>query len=94
MQKSIVTANSGFERHERIKFDAELARLTCTELGASVDRVGQLKTDGEKAEALVAVQTALRSAIASGLHEIRDPEDPASTKGKSCLLYTSDAADE
>ena len=83
MQKSIITAQSGYERHERIKFDSELARLTCTELGAAVDRVGQLKTDGQKVEALVAVQTALRSAIASGLHEIRDTEDPASKKGKS-----------
>ena len=82
MRDSIIGAETGYERHERIMFDSDLSRLTCTELGAAVDRVGNLKTDTQKAEALIAVQTALRSAIASGLHEIKDPDDPASSKGR------------
>lgn len=82
LRDSIISSPSGYERQEQIKFDAQLSRLTNTELGAAVDRVGSLSTDAQKAEALIAVQTALRSAVASGLHAIKDPNDPASTKGQ------------
>jgi hypothetical protein len=82
MRDAIVGSDKGFERHEMIKFDADLSRLTNTELGAAVERVGGLKTDGERAEALLAVQTALRSAVASGLHELKNSKDPAAKKGE------------
>lgn len=83
LQNAIVEAGSGWERHELMKFDATLGRLVTEELGASVDRVGELKTDGQLTEALVAMQTGLRSAVASGLHAIKDPKDPASELGES-----------
>ena len=83
MRNAIFTAKTGYERQEQILLDSTLSRLTCTELGAAVDRVGNVTTDAERAEAMVAVQTALRSAIASGLHEIKDPADPAADKGRS-----------
>jgi hypothetical protein len=82
LRSSIVGAKTGYERQELIKFDAQISRLTNTELGATVDRVGSLNTDAHKAEALIGVQTALRSAVAGGLHAIKDPNDPASTKGQ------------
>lgn len=75
LRDAVVNAKTGFERHELIKFDAQLSRLTCTELGAAVDRVADLKTDGQKSEALLGVQTALRAAIASGLHTIKSDDD-------------------
>lgn len=83
LRDAVVNAEAGFERHELIKFDAQLSRLTNTELGAAVDRVGKLETDGQRAEALIGVQTALRSAIASGLHALKDDADPAASKGES-----------
>jgi len=81
MRDAIVNAKTGFERQELIRFDAQLGRLTCTELGTAVDGVGDCKTPEQRALALLGVQTALRSAVASGLHAIRDLDDPASSKG-------------
>ncbi len=77
LKDAIYQAKSGFERHEMIKLDAQLLRLTNEHLGAAVDRVGTLKTDGDKAECLLALQTALRSAVASGLGDIRSDADAA-----------------
>ena len=90
MRDAIIGAEKGFERHEMIKFDAQLSRLTNTELGAAVDRVGKLTTDPQKAEALLGVQTALRSAVASGLHELKDDNDPLATKGESLTAVLKD----
>ncbi|MBN2362398.1 MAG: hypothetical protein JXR83_23300 [Deltaproteobacteria bacterium] len=81
MRDAIVAAKTGYERQELIRFDAQLSRLTCTELGSAVDRVGDCKSKDQRSLALLAVQTALRSAVASGLHAIRDLNDPASSKG-------------
>src|SRR5690606_26752600 len=94
MQSAILKSDKGYERQELILFDAKLERLTCEELGASVERVGDLSTDAQKAEALVAVQTALRSAVASGLHAIKDDADPAAKKGEALdqVLADVDAA--
>lgn len=82
MRDAIFQSSSGAERHELIKLDAQLVRLTNEHLGAAVDRVGALKTDGEKGECLLALQTALRSAVASGLQGIRSEDDPKASSGK------------
>src|ERR1043166_1037663 len=60
-----------------IKLDAQLVRLTNERLGAAVDRVGTLKDDAAKGECLLALQTSLRSAVASGLGDIRSDNDAA-----------------
>lgn len=70
LKGAVFDSSSGFERHELIKFDATVARMANEHLGAAVDRLGSLDTDGKKAECLVAVQSALRSAVASGLDAI------------------------
>lgn len=90
MRDAILGTDKGYERQELILFDAKLERLTCEELGAAVERVGDLSTDAQKAEALVAVQTALRSAVASGLHAIKDDADPAAKKGESLDVVLKD----
>lgn len=90
MRDAILGSDKGFERHELILFDAQLERLTTEELGAAVERVGDLATDPEKAEALIAVQTALRSAVASGLHAIKDESDPAASKGEALDAVLAD----
>jgi hypothetical protein len=94
IRDEVVSAKTGYERHDLIQMDAQLNRITCETLGASVDRVGTLKTDPQKAECLLAVQTALRSAVASGLHELKDPADPAAQKGRGlpAVLKDVDAA--
>jgi hypothetical protein len=92
MRDAIVGAGSGYERHELIKFDADLNRLTNTELGAAVDRVGKMKTDGEKAQGLIGVQTALQSAVASGLHALKDDNDPAATKTEGLDVVLKDVS--
>ncbi len=96
MRDAIVNAELGHERHDLILYDAQLARLTCEELGASVDRVGDLATNAQRSEALVAVQTALRAAVASGLHALKDEADPATAKGRPLdqVLVDVDAAIE
>ncbi|OGQ18435.1 MAG: hypothetical protein A2138_14340 [Deltaproteobacteria bacterium RBG_16_71_12] len=83
MRDAIVGAKTGYERIELIKLDAQLNRLTNEELGGTVDRIGNVKTDAERAECLLAVQTGLRSAVAMGLEHIVDPKDPAAGKGES-----------
>lgn len=76
MKGAIFGAKSGYERHELIKLDAQLLRLSNEHLGAAVDRVGTLKTDAAKGECLLALQSALRSAAASGLGAIVSDDDP------------------
>lgn len=83
LRDAVKQATTGFERHQIILFDAALNRLACEELGAAVDRVGSLETDGQKTEALVALRSALQGAVASGLHAVKDDLDPAAQKGQS-----------
>ncbi|MBL8950855.1 MAG: hypothetical protein JNK82_08770 [Myxococcaceae bacterium] len=83
LRDATFAAKTGFERHQLMKFDADLNRLTCEELGAAVDRVGNVETDAQKTEAMVAVHTALQSAVAAGLGAIKDENDPAAKKGQS-----------
>ncbi|MBI1949320.1 MAG: LysM peptidoglycan-binding domain-containing protein [Deltaproteobacteria bacterium] len=82
LRDAIIGAKTGYERIELIKLDAQLNRLTNEELGGTVDRIGNVKTDAERAECLLAVQTGLRSAVAMGLEHIVDPKDPAAGKGE------------
>jgi len=86
-------ATTGYERHQLMKFDADLNRLTCEELGAAVDRTGTLETDAQKTEAMVAVHTALQSAVAAGLGAIKDENDPAASKGQSLEAVMKSIAD-
>lgn len=81
MKDAVVQSPSGAERHELIKLDAQLLRLSNEYLGAAVDRVGALKTNAERSACLVALQSALRSAVASGLHAIRSEDDPKASSG-------------
>ncbi|MFZ9886618.1 MAG: PEP/pyruvate-binding domain-containing protein, partial [Myxococcota bacterium] len=90
MRDAILAAPTGYERNDLILFDAKLERLTTEELGAAVERVGDLSTDAQKSEALLAVQTALRAGVASGLHAIKDPADPAAKKGESLDVVLAD----
>ncbi|MCC7074313.1 MAG: LysM peptidoglycan-binding domain-containing protein [Deltaproteobacteria bacterium] len=94
MRDAIIGAKTGYERIELIKLDAQLNRLTNEELGGAVDRIGNVKTDAQRAECLLAVQTGLRSAIAMGLEHIVDPKDPAAGKGEplGALLAEVDKA--
>lgn len=81
MKDAIFTAKSGYERHEMIKLDAQLLRLSNEYLGGAVEKVGTLKTDADKAECLLALQSALRSAVASGLGHIISDDDPKAIQG-------------
>ncbi len=83
LRDATFASKTGFERHQLMKFDADLNRLTCEELGAAVDRVGNVETDAQKTEAMVAVHAALQSAVAAGLGAIKDENDPAAKKGQS-----------
>lgn len=76
MKDAIFNAKSGYERHEMIKLDAQLLRLSNEYLGGSVDKVGTLKTDADKRECMIALQSALRSSVASGLGAILSDDDP------------------
>src|SRR5262249_55245805 len=78
MRNACIESKQGFERQELLKFDGLLETLTLETLGATVERIGDLKTDAQKAEGLLAMQTALRGAVASGIHAIRDFSDPMS----------------
>ena len=81
LKSAVFNTASGFERHELIKLDANVARMANEHLGAAVDRLGTLDTDSKKAECLVAVQSALRSAVASGLDAIVGEGDSKATAG-------------
>ncbi|HEY1097337.1 MAG TPA: PEP/pyruvate-binding domain-containing protein [Myxococcota bacterium] len=82
LKDAVFNSASGFERHELIKFDANVARMANEHLGAAVDRLSTLDTDGKKAECLVAVQSALRSAVASGLDAIVGDTDAKASGGQ------------
>lgn len=94
MRDAIIGAKTGYERIELIKLDSQINRLTNEELGAAVDRVGNVKTDAERAECLLAVQTGLRSAVAMGLEHVYDKNDPAAKacESLSAVLKDVDAA--
>jgi hypothetical protein len=77
MRAAIFDTPSGHARHEMIGVDAQLLRLGNEYLGATVDKIGTLKTDADKADCLIALQSALRSAIASGLPAIVSDKDRA-----------------
>jgi len=82
LKGAVFNSASGFERHELIKLDANVARMTNEHLGAAVDRLGSLDTDSKKGECLIAVQTALRSAVASGLDAIVGDSDVKANAGQ------------
>lgn len=93
MKDAIVNTSSGYERHELIKMDGQLSRMTNEHLGASVDRIGTIKTPEQRTEALFAVQTALRSALASGLDGLVSEKDAGvSTDALKSTLKDVDAA--
>jgi hypothetical protein len=81
MKDAIVRSRSGVERHDLIKLDAQLLRLSNEHLGAAVDRVGTLSTNAERSECMIALQSALRSALASGLQAIKTTEDEKASSG-------------
>ncbi len=90
MRDAVIGAKTGYERIELIKLDAQLNRLTNEELGGAVDRIGNVKTDAQRAECLLAVQTGLRAAVAMGLEHIVDPKDPAAGKGEGLGVLLSE----
>jgi hypothetical protein len=96
VRDSIIKAKTGYERQEQLQFDQLLDRLTCQELGTAVDRVGNMRTHAQRHEALIAIQTALRSAVATGLDALKDNEtdDALAKKGRPIreLLAEVDAA--
>lgn len=83
LRDTIAAAKTGFERHEMILLDAEVDRMVLEELGSAVNRIGNHGTDAEKSEALWAMATALRSAVASGLDVMRGKD---STQGDKRTL--------
>ena len=62
--------------------------MTNEHLGAAVDRLAALDTDPKKAECLLAVQTALRSAVASGLDAIVGDKDAKASGGQLHKVLT------
>ncbi len=64
---AVKKSNRGYLRHELIVLDAQLNRLTCEELGAAVDAVGDMKQDQQLVFGLVAVRAGLRAVQAAGL---------------------------
>lgn len=82
LRDAIIDSKTGFERQQLIRFDADMNRLACEELGAAVDRVSGLKTEGQRVDALLALRSALQCSLASGLSSIRDDNDPAAKKGE------------
>lgn len=83
LRDAVVAARNGYERHELIRLDAELNRLTCQELGAAVNRLGHIETDAQKTECLLALRAALQSIVASDLDSVYDTHDPYAQNGET-----------
>jgi hypothetical protein len=94
LRDAIFNSKHGYERHEMILLDAQLNRVMCESLGVTVDRTAKLSNDAQMSEALLGVQSALRGAVASGLHQVKDPDDEAAKKGRGleAVLKDVDAA--
>jgi hypothetical protein len=90
LQNAVFESKTGWERQQLILFDATLQRLGNELLGSAVDAVGDLSTPEQKGVALVALQGALRSVVASGADQLKDIRDPLAHKGKPIAQVLAD----
>jgi hypothetical protein len=81
VRSELATQTGGHRRIELMRVDKQLEALTSTHLGALVDKIGDIKTDADKVDALAGMKLALESARLSGLDAIKDLNDPKALKG-------------
>jgi hypothetical protein len=81
VRSELAAQPGGHRRIELMRVDKQLESLTSTHLGALVDKIGDIKTDADKVDALAGMKLALESARLSGLDAIKDLNDPKALKG-------------